>query len=119
MSYLRRKFSIFNFQFSIAKRFIFSRGSRSVVNITSRVSMVAVGVPVAAMVILMSVFGGFDRLIREMYRGFDPDLMVVPAQGVVFERGVFDIGAIEGLRGVERTDWRLRAHRSRFWRGPI
>ena len=87
------------------------------VNITSRVSMVAVGVPVAAMVILMSVFGGFDRLIREMYRGFDPDLMVVPAQGVVFERGVFDIGAIEGLQGVERTDWVLDGSALAEYRG--
>ncbi len=84
----------------IARRFLFSPKSHSVINIISRVSMVAVGIPVAAMVILMAVFSGFDDLIRQMYRDFDPDLLVAPAQGKVFGPQELDAAAIEGIEGV-------------------
>ena len=84
----------------IARRFLFSPKSHSVINIISRVSMVAVGIPVAAMVILMSVFSGFDDLIRKMYDAFDPDLVVLPAAGKVFDPAALDVAAIEALEGV-------------------
>ncbi len=67
-----------------SRRYLFSRNSLSVINIISWVSVFAVGVPVAAMVILLSVFNGFDSLVKSMYGDFDPDLMVVPATGKVF-----------------------------------
>ena len=67
-----------------ARRYFTSRNSLSVINIISKVSVFAVGVPVAAMVILLSVFNGFDGLVRSMYSVFDPDLMVVPAEGKTF-----------------------------------
>lgn len=67
-----------------SRRYLFSRNSLSVINIISWVSVFAVGVPVAAMVILLSVFNGFDSLVKKMYGDFDPDLMVVPAAGKVF-----------------------------------
>jgi lipoprotein-releasing system permease protein len=62
--------------------------------------MVAVGIPVAAMVILMGVFSGFDELIRNMYRDFDPDFTVGPAEGKVFDPHTLDIEAIGALEGV-------------------
>ncbi len=65
--------------------------------------MVAVGIPVAAMVILMAVFSGFDELIRQMYRDFDPDFLVRPAEGKVFDVVALDaekIGALEEVKGV-------------------
>lgn len=81
---MRRTASLF------ARRYFFSRHSLSVINIISRVSIFAVGVPVAAMVILLSVFNGFDSLVKEMYGVFDPELMVVPATGKTFETGRID-----------------------------
>ncbi len=91
----------------IARRFLFSPKSHSVINIISRVSMVAVGIPVAAMVILMSVFSGFDDLIRKMYRDFDPDLLVAPAEGKVFDPRTLDTGAVSALEGVAAVSFIL------------
>lgn len=71
--------------FLFARRYFASPRSLSVVNIISRVSVFAVGIPVAAMVILLSVFNGFDSMVKQMYGVFDPDLLVVPARGKVFE----------------------------------
>lgn len=68
-----------------ARRYMSSRNSLSVINIISRVSIFAVGVPVAAMVVLLSVFNGFDGLVKKMYGDFDPDIMVVPTHGKTFD----------------------------------
>ena len=73
-----------------ARRYLSSRNSLSVINIISRVSIFAVGVPVAAMVILLSVFNGFDGLVKSMYGVFDPELIVVPAEGKVFDMEALD-----------------------------
>jgi lipoprotein-releasing system permease protein len=101
----------------IARRFLFSPKSHSVINIISRVSMVAVGIPVAAMVILMGVFSGFDDLIRKMYRDFDPDLVVGPAVGKVFDPGKLDIARIEALPGVSAVGLELTESAMAEYRG--
>ena len=62
-----------------ARRYLFSRKSHSVINIISGVSAFSVAVPVMAMVVLLSVFNGFEGLIKTMYRSFDPDLAIMPA----------------------------------------
>lgn len=68
-----------------ARRYLLSKKSHSVINIISVVSAVAVAVPVAAMVILLSVFNGFEGLVKGMYDDFDPDVMVTPVRGKTFE----------------------------------
>lgn len=78
-----------------------SRKSLSVINIISRVSVFAVAVPVAAMVILLSVFNGFNSLVEGMYTAFDPDILVTPAKGKVFSAENFDAGGISLLPEVE------------------
>ena len=45
-----------------ARRYLFSPKSHSVINLIAGVSVVAVAMPVAAMIILLSVFNGFEQL---------------------------------------------------------
>ena len=47
-------------------------------------SAFSVAIPVMAMVILLSVFNGFEGLIKSMYRSFDPDIRITPVRGKVF-----------------------------------
>ena len=56
-----------------ARRYLFSKKSHSVINIVSGVSAFSVAIPVMAMVILLSVFNGFD-----------PDSRITPVRGKVF-----------------------------------
>ena len=67
-----------------ARRYLFSKKSHSVSNIVSGVSAFSVAIPVMAMVILLSVFNGFEGLIKSMYRSFDPDIRITPVRGKVF-----------------------------------
>jgi lipoprotein-releasing system permease protein len=85
-----------------ARRYLFSRKSHSVIGVISRVSAFAVGVPVAAMVILLSVFNGFDALVKSMFREFDPDIVVTAAEGKVFDPQSVE-GKVLSFPGVERV----------------
>ena len=67
-----------------ARRYLFSKKSHSVINIVSGVSAFSVAIPVMAMVLLLSVFNGFEGLIKSMYRSFDPDIRITPVRGKVF-----------------------------------
>ncbi|WP_417014632.1 ABC transporter permease [Alistipes sp.] len=91
----------------IARRYLFSRQSRSVVNLISGLSVAAVAVPVAAMVILLSVFNGFETLVRSMYSAFDADLTVTPRRGQHFSAGDLDTAALRRIPGVTALSFTL------------
>ncbi|MGY8987652.1 MAG: FtsX-like permease family protein [Flavobacteriales bacterium] len=73
-----------NFQFFIAKRYLFTSKSKNVVNIISYISLFGVAVGTAALVIVMSVFNGFEKLVLDMYNSFDPHLKITSVVGKTF-----------------------------------
>ena len=84
-----------------ASRLLRSAKSLSVINTTATVSSVATGVAVAAMVILMSVYNGFDSMLKGIYDTTEADLVVTPAKGKTFEVGSVDYEALREVEGVE------------------
>lgn len=91
----------------IARRYLFSPHSRSVVNLISGLSVAAVAVPVAAMVILLSVFNGFETLVKSMYSAFDADLTLTPRRGQTFAQSEIDTAALRRIPGVASFSWTL------------
>ena len=91
----------------IARRYLFSPHSRSVVNLISGLSVAAVAVPVAAMVILLSVFNGFETLVKSMYSAFDADLTLSPRRGQTFAQSEIDTAALRRIPGVASFSWTL------------
>ncbi len=69
----------------IAKRYLFSKKSVNAINIISSISMLGVLIGSAALVIILSVFNGFELLILNMYSSFTPELRLEPKQGKSFE----------------------------------
>lgn len=84
----------------IARRYFFSPRSRSVVNLISGLSVAAVAIPVAAMVILLSVFNGFETLVKSMYSAFDAELTLTPRRGQTFSVTDLDTAALRRIPGV-------------------
>ena len=72
------------FPFFIAKRYLFTSKSKNVVNIISYISLFGVAVGTAALVIVMSVFNGFEKLVLDMYNSFDPHLKITSVVGKTF-----------------------------------
>ncbi|MDE5707925.1 MAG: ABC transporter permease [Alistipes sp.] len=90
-----------------ARRYLFSRASRSVVNLISGLSVVAVAVPVAAMIVLLSVFNGFETLIKGNCSVFDADLTLSPCEGQTFDVAGVDSLAVSRVPGVEACSFIL------------
>lgn len=85
----------------IAGRYLRSRKSHSVINIISGVSVAAMATPVAAMVILLSVFNGLEGMVRTLYRAVDADITIRAAEGTIFDVAAVDTAAIRAAEGVE------------------
>jgi len=68
----------------IALRYLFARKSHNVINVISGISVAGMAVGTAAMVIIMSVFNGFDSLIGDALGNIDPDIRISPSAGKVF-----------------------------------
>ena len=64
-----------------AWRYFKAKKSLNAINIIAWVSVVARGVGAAALIILLSVFNGFEDLVKSLYADFYTDLKVSPASG--------------------------------------
>ncbi len=73
-----------NFSLYIARRYLFARKSRNAINIISGISMLGVAVGAMALVVILSVFNGFDEVVKSLFSSFDPDLKITPSKGKVF-----------------------------------
>ena len=91
-------------QWRFALKYLTSRKSHSVINIIATVSLLAVVVPVAAMVILLSVFNGFESLVRDLYKVVDADIEIV-AQGTIDRTDKTLRQNIEHIEGVEAVSF--------------
>ena len=60
----------------VARRYLCSPKSRSVINLIAGLSAVAVAMPVAALIVLLSVSNGFETLVKAAGSAFEADLTV-------------------------------------------
>jgi len=90
----------------IAKRYLFSRKKRNAINIISFISVAGVTLGVAALVIVLSVFNGFDEVIKSLINSFDPDLKLTVYEGKTFlpeeanKEKILEIDGIEAISEV-------------------
>ena len=76
----------------IAGRYLFAKKSHNVINIISAISVIGMAIGTAALIIILSVYNGFDSLIRSMMGSVEPDLLITPSTGKTFvpEGEVYD-----------------------------
>ena len=73
-----------NLPLYIAKRYLFARKSHQVINIISAISAIGMAIGTAALVLILSVYNGFDKIIEDNISDLDPDILVTPAAGKTF-----------------------------------
>ena len=76
----------------IAVRYLFAKKSHNVINIISAISAVGMALGTAALILILSVYNGFDGIIRSNISDEEADLRIVSANGRAFtpEGEVFD-----------------------------
>lgn len=68
----------------IAKRYLFAKKSHNVINIISIISAAGIAIGCAALIIILSVYNGFDGLIKGIYNSESADLVIAPIKGKAF-----------------------------------
>ncbi|MFT4022548.1 MAG: FtsX-like permease family protein [Flavihumibacter sp.] len=68
-----------------AWRYFRSKKTTNAINIIAWVSVVAVLVGTASLIVVLSVFNGFEDLVKSLYATYYTDLKVVPAEGKVLQ----------------------------------
>ena len=70
-----------NLPFFVASRYFLSKKKKHVINIISGISIAGVMIGTFALVLILSVFNGFDEVIKNLFSSFDPELRITPATG--------------------------------------
>lgn len=69
----------------IAWRYLFAKKSHNVINIISIISAAGIAIGCAALVIILSIYNGFDSIVRDLNDSHTADVLVTPATGKVFD----------------------------------
>lgn len=84
----------------IAKRYLFSKKSTNAINIISYISIFGLSIGTAALVLVLSVFNGFEDLLSGLFSNFNPDIKVEILKGKSFFPNQDEIKKIESLDNV-------------------
>jgi len=87
-----------NFPLKVARRYLFAKKSTNAINIITSISVLGITIGTAALILVLSVFNGFEDLILSLFSNFNPDVKVTPAQGKTFD---IDSIALEDIRQLE------------------
>jgi lipoprotein-releasing system permease protein len=93
-----------NLPLLIARRYFFSKRqgkSFNLINLISGISLLGYIVGAMALVIVLSVFNGFEGMFSAMYNNFDPDMQIIAQEGKTFTRDSTTIANLKKLNGVE------------------
>ena len=74
-----------NFPFFIAKRYFSTKKNSNFVHIISWVALLGVAIGTAALILVLSVFNGFEDLLLSMYNSFDPHIKITSNEGKSFQ----------------------------------
>jgi lipoprotein-releasing system permease protein len=86
--------------FLFAWRYFKSKKSTNAINIIAWISVVAITVGTAALIVVLSVFNGFEGLVKGLYADFYADIRVAPAVGKTFHLSTAQYQQIKQTVGV-------------------
>jgi lipoprotein-releasing system permease protein len=90
-----------NLSFYIARRYLLGKKSRNAINIISSISVLGVATGTMALVIVLSVFNGFDQVVKSLFSTFDPDIRISAVEGKTFVPGDGTVDSLGQLPGVQ------------------
>ena len=90
-----------NLPLFFSKRYFASKRSLQVINLITYISALGVMAGTMALVVVLSVFNGFEHLIVSLYGTFDADLRVGPLNGAIIQADSAALSRIASLPGIK------------------
>ena len=94
----------------IALRYLFAKKSHNVINIISTISAAGIAIGSMAIILILSVYNGFDNSIREIYESYKADFVITPATGKVLTFTTDNITQITEIKGIAAYEPILEEH---------
>ena len=82
----------------IARRYLFAKKSHNVINIISLISAIGIAVGSCALIIVLSVYNGFEEVVRSMYDRAMPDISITCDSAKYFRT---DMPAFDDVRSMQ------------------
>jgi len=89
-----------NLPLHIARRYLISRKSHNIINVISGISVMGIMVGTMALIVVLSVFNGFESLVSSLYNSFNPDLEITVREGKTFTLEQVQAEKISEISGV-------------------
>src|ERR1700760_3228391 len=83
-----------------AWRYFRAKKSTNAINIIAWVSMSAIVVGAASLILVLSVFNGFEDLVKSLYTSFYPELKIMPVSGKTLTLSPDQIRQLRMINGV-------------------
>ena len=87
--------------FLFAWRYFKAKKSTNAINVISWISIVAIIVGAASLILVLSVFNGFEGLVKSLYSAFYPDLKISPVKGKEIRLTAEQLQQLRSVRGVK------------------
>jgi len=89
-----------NFPFYIAKRYLVAKKSHNAINLIAAISLTGIATGTMALVVVLSVFNGFDNVVKSLINSFNPDIKVILTEGKTFTADEALLDSIKSIKGV-------------------
>lgn len=89
--------------FLFAWRYFKSKKTTNAVNIIAWISVTAIAVGAGALIVVLSVFNGFEDLVKGLYGDFYADVRIAPASGKTMQLNTVQLEKIKQTTGVLQT----------------
>lgn len=89
-----------NFPFFVAQRYLFAKKTQNTINLISAISVVGVAIGTMALIVVLSVFNGFDSLVHSLFNSFNPDLKITIKEGKRFSSELPSLIKLKQIEGV-------------------
>lgn len=86
--------------YKFSYRYLVAKKSTNAINVIAWVSIGAIALVTAAMIIVLSVFNGLSDLVKSLYKGFYTDLRILPISGKVLTLTPEQYAALKKIDGV-------------------
>ncbi|HEY6975041.1 MAG TPA: FtsX-like permease family protein [Chitinophagaceae bacterium] len=91
--------------FLFAWRYFRSKKSANAINIIAWISVLAIAVGTAALIIVLSVFNGFEDLVKSLYGDFYADVKIKPAAGKFISFSPSQIKKLSSIPGINKLSF--------------
>ena len=89
--------------FLFAWRYFKAKKTTNAINVIAWISIVAIAIGTAALILVLSVFNGFEDLVKQLYSSFYPDMKIFPVAGkqiTLTEGQLNQLRSVKGVRNI-------------------